>query len=297
MQRSIDAVALGGTLFVPAIHRHLEVIARGEKFPALRSAVFDTEDGIADDELEAGLEAIGRMLETIEDSRLIRFIRPRNQETLERLLSLPGIEKIDGFVLPKFGLDNARAYLEKLDEQMFMPSIEGDELFDVAKLIRLRDLLLPYKARIIAVRFGAEDMMRRLGLRRECGMMLYDMCAPSAVIANMLTTFKPFGFEISAPVYRCYRDTEGFEAEAKRDLAEGLMSKTIIHPDQIEPIERLYRVCEADFREAEALLQSDKAVFAQEGAMAEVATQRAWALKCYERGRVYGVVSGSDAES
>lgn len=286
--RKIDAVELGGTLFVPATHKHLESIASGGKFPRLRSAVFDTEDGIAEADLEAGIGAIAAMLEKTGGSGPLRFIRPRNPETLERLLALPHIDRIDGFVLPKFGLENAEAYLRLVGARVFMPSVEGTELFDVSQLTRLRDLLLPYKEQIVAVRFGAEDMMRQLGLRRDCKTMLYDMCAPSQVIANMLTTFKPYGFDVSAPVYRCYRDIEGFEAEVRRDLAEGLVSKTIIHPDQIGPIERLYRVGEAEYKAAKALLESDKAVFSVDGAMAEVTTQRRWARQIIQRANSYG---------
>jgi len=288
MKQPIDAVALGGTLFVPAVHRHLEAVAKGEKFPMLRSVVFDTEDGITEGELEAGVEAIAQMLETIGEAGPLRFIRPRDPETLERILALPGIEKIDGFVLPKFGLENAERYLGILDEQMFMPSVEGGELFDVAKLTRLRDILLPYRERIIVVRFGAEDMMRQLGLRRECGTMLYDMCAPAQVIANLLTTFKPCGFDISAPVYRCYNDAEGFEAEVRRDLAEGLIGKTIIHPNQIAPIERLYRVTELQLQDAKLLMRSHDAVYARNGTMAETKTQRGWAERIIRRAELYG---------
>ena len=286
--RKIDAVELGGTLFVPATHKHLQTIACGRKFPALRSAVFDTEDGIGDDELEAGVEAIASMLETIGSEGPFRFIRPRNPETLHRFLALPGIEKIDGFVLPKFGLENAETYLAIVGERQFMPSIEGEELFDIAKLIRLRDILLPYQEQIVAVRFGAEDMLRQLGLRRDCNTLLYDMCAPSQVIANMIMTFKPSGFDIAAPVYRCYADREGFEREVRRDLAEGLVSKTIIHPGQIESVERLYRVGREEFEAAEAILQSERAVFSREGEMAEVKTQVPWAQTVAQYVRLYG---------
>lgn len=288
--RTIDALQLGGTLFVPAVHKHLEAIAAGEKFPALRSVVFDTEDGIADDALEAALERIAVLLQQIGNTSLLRFIRPRNPATLERLLRLPGIEKIDGFVLPKFGLENADAYLRSVGSHLFMPSVEGAELFDVSKLQQLRDLLVPYRDQIILVRFGAEDMLRQLGLRRDCATLLYDMCAPSQVIANMITTFKPYGFEIAAPVYHCYSDREGFEREVRRDLAEGLISKTIIHPDQIEPLERLYKVDARVLEEAKALLQSDRAVFGQHGMMTERKTQRCWAEGIMKRNSLYGTV-------
>lgn len=289
MKRRIDAVELGGTLFVPATHKHLHAIACGEKLPALRAAVFDTEDGIREEELEAGIDRIAAMLPGLGDNGPFRFIRPRTPDVLARFVRLDGIEKVDGFVLPKFGLDNAGAYLDIIGEHLFMPAVEGEELFDVTKLRQLRDILLPFREQIIVMRFGAEDMLRQLGLRRDCSRMLYDMCAPSQVVANMLNTFKPHGFEVSASVFRCYDDHAGFEAEVKRDLAEGLVGKTIIHPNQIEPIERLYRVSERELKEAEMLLASDKAVFAQDGAMAECTTQRNWAEHIRGRAHCYGI--------
>ena len=105
----------------------------------------------------------------------------------------------------------------------------------------------------------------------------------------MLSVFKPHGFDISAPVYRCYKDKEGFESEVLRDLREGLLSKTIIHPDQIEPIERLYRVSAQEYESAKALITSNSAVFSSGGAMAERSTQRPWAETILERAEIYGV--------
>jgi citrate lyase beta subunit len=289
--QTIDAAALGGTLFVPATHKHLEAIAAGEKFPLLRSVVFDTEDGIRSDELDNALKRLQSMLQKPLPSGLLRFIRPRNPDTLQILLQMRCIEKIDGFVLPKFGLDNREAYLEAVVDTPFkiMPSIEGRELFDIAMLRELRDGLLPHRERIIAVRFGAEDMMRQLGLRRDCRRSLFDLCAPSQVIANLMNTFKPHGFSLTAPVFRCFKDTEDFEADVKRDLAEGLLGKTIIHPDQIEPIERFYRVTRRELEEARILMENEEAAFDLGGTMGETATQRPWAMQILRRAELYGI--------
>lgn len=284
-----DAAEMGGTLFVPATHKNVPSVATGQKYPNLRSVVFDTEDGITSDALDAAIEQLAQVLSTMPETKLKRFIRARDASTLSRICALPGIEKIDGFVLPKFGLDNADQYLEAIGTHYFMPSIEGIELFDAGKLAQLRDILLGFQQQIILIRFGAEDMQRQLGLRRSQGMSLYDMCAPSHVIASLLLTFKPYGFRISAPVYRFFKDSEGFEREVKRDLQEGLLSKTIIHPSQIDPIEKLYQVSSKEFAEAQELVNSKKAVFASSGCMAEPSTQRPWAHEILKRAALYGV--------
>ena len=298
--KKIDAVDLGATLFVPATHKHLQAIAHENKFPALRSAVFDTEDGINEEDLEAALSRMASLLPALKPDKLLRFIRPRNPETLQNLFAMNGIENIDGFVLPKFGLDNAQAYLTVIQnaslkiKHYMMPSIEGDELFDIAKLQQLRDSLLPYREQIITIRFGAEDMLRQLGLRRDCTLSLYDMTAPSQVIANLLMTFKPHGFNLSAPVYRCYKEHEIFEKEVKRDLQEGLLSKTIIHPDQIDAVNRLYRVSQDDFDAATAIMHSLEAVFSVDGTMGERTTQRPWALQILKRAEIFGMSQRSN---
>lgn len=288
--KMISAWELGGTLFVPAIHKHLPTIASSEKFPHLRSMVIDTEDGILESELESALERIDSLLALLKPEQLLRFIRPRNPETLKRLLALEHIHGIDGFVLPKFGLKNCEEYLHLLQNTTFafMPSIEGDELFDPDRLKTLRDRLIPYRARIPLIRFGAEDMLRQLGLRRDCTLSLFDMNTPSYVIGMLLATFKPHGFKISGGVYRCYKDHEGFKRDLLRDLREGLISKTIIHPDQIDLFEECYRVTRRELDEAKQLLSSRSAVFSLNDTMAEISTQLTWGESILKREELFG---------
>lgn len=290
MIKTIDPWELGGTLFVPATHNHLDAIAKGEKFPSLRSMVIDTEDGILESDLKRSLERIRVLVPTLTSKGPLRFIRPRDPDTLAALLRLEKIGVIDGFVLPKFGLDNREAYLQLLKNTPFhfMPSIEGNELFDVQQLAILRDTLLPYRLQIPLIRFGAEDMLRQLGLRRDCTLSLFDMSVPSYVIGMLLSTFKPYGFNISGGVYRCYKDHEGFRRDVLRDLREGLIGKTIIHPDQIDLIEECYRVEPEELDDARQLLSSHSAVFSLNGTMAEVSTQLKWGMSIFKREEIYG---------
>ena len=291
----IHALELGGTLFVPASHKSLAAILSGEKYPALRSVVIDFEDGLSSADRPEALAKLDEILAKLQETRLLRFIRPQNPQMLKALLAQRHIEKIDGFILSKFGLDNANDYLSiiqniefKINNFKVMPSIEGEELFDTQKLRQLRDILQPYQERIICIRFGAEDMLRQLGLRRTAT-SLYDMLAPSQVIANLISTFKPSGFDISAPVYPDFSSVEGFEREVQRELENGLISKTIIHPSQIEPMNELYKVSQRELEEAQAILTEEDGVLNLNGKMGEAKTQSISAYFVSLRNMIYGI--------
>ncbi len=291
MRRKIEPVALGGTLFVPANHKNLKEILKREKLTNLRSIVIDTEDGLHISMLEEALHQIKSVLQEYKVADLYVFIRPKSIEILEKILHVKGIEKIDGFVLAKFSLKTMDKYLEILKPFDFyiMPSIEDIELFDIDKLRLIRDTLEEYRDKVLLIRFGAEDMLRQLGLRRDRDISLYEMIAPSKAIANILHVFKISGYEISAPVYPFYSDNAGFIKEVKRDLIEGFISKTIIHPSQIEPLQEIYKVTKDEYNLAKKLLHVSDGVFSNDGAMAEVSTQSPWAKNILKRVHFYTV--------
>ena len=284
MTDPIHALELGGTLFVPASHKNLKAVLSGKKYPNLRSVVIDFEDGLAGADRQQALARLDTILENLQETKLLRFIRPQNPQMLQIFLVQNNIEKIDGFILPKFGLENASDYLAiiqnltlNIKHLKFMPSIEGRELFDIQKLQALREILLPHQDHIICIRFGAQDMLRQLGLRQEGS--LYDMLLPSQVIANLIATFKPVGFNISAPVYPHFSDREGFLKEARFELLNGLSSKTIIHPVQIELMNEIYQVSQQEVDDARAILEKTDGVINLNGKMGEVTTQREWAKR------------------
>jgi len=291
MKNIIDPLELGATLFVPALHKNLLHVVNGEKYKDLRSVVVDTEDAIAEDSLDLAIQAIKNMLHTFEKSSLLVFLRPRNTEVLKLFLSLENINKIDGFILPKFSLANADTYLKLLKDSLHvvMPSIEGKELFEQEKLIQLREKLLPFKEQIILIRFGLEDMLRQLKMKRKCTESIFDFSVTNAVLGNFIAVFKSAGFEISGGVYPCFKDEEGFIKDVQRDLKEGLVSKTIIHPSQIELINKVYKVEEKEFQEALEICNSSKAIFSQNSKMAETTTMTPYAQSLIKRAELYSL--------
>ena len=288
----INYIELGATLFIPAIHKNLKAVVCSDKYSGLKSVLIDTEDGIKSDSLEIALKAIEELLKIYEKKKLIVFIRPRNIEVLRRILKLENINKINGFILPKFSLENAEGYFDLLkdDDFLIMPSIEGKELFNKNSLYELRDILLKNRENIVLVRFGLEDMLRQLKMKRSCEDTPFDFSVTSYVLGSFIATFKSAGFAISGGVYPCFKDDNGFIKDVKRDLREGLFSKTIIHPRQIQLTNELYRVTKEELKEALEMFQSNEALFNQNDKMAEVTTMKPQAQEVILRSKIYGVV-------
>jgi len=290
--KKINYLELGGIFFVPATHKSLESIVGGEKYPELRSVLIDTEDGLKDESLIEGLKSIKKLLITYEKKELFVFVRPKNIGILKSLLTFKNIEKIDGFILPKFSLSNALTYFDILKPYNFslMPSIEGEELFNQEKLYRLKEIILTNKQNIVLVRFGLEDIFRQLSLKRGEGDTAFSFSATTAVLGNFIASFKSAGFAISGGVYPYFSNDEGFIQDVKCDLKEGLFSKTIIHPRQIKLINELYKVSQKELNEATKIIQSQEAAFNLNGKMAERITMTPYAKEILKRGEVYGVI-------
>lgn len=284
---------LGAPLYMPANRRDIIEIANGEKLPKLRSMIFCTEDALSAHDLETSIRHLGLSLQGLRPStHRFRFIRARNPEVLARLLDLPEIERIDGFVLPKFTIGNFQAYFDNLKGTSFriMPTLETREVFDPGAMLELRQALQhdEIKERILLLRIGGNDLMNLLGIRRPRHMTLYETPLGS-LISQLVTTFKPYGFSLSAPVFEYLDDPLTLQKEIRLDLAHGLTGKTTIHPDQVSAIEKNYAVEREDYEMALSL--SDRmapAVFRMHNAMCEVATHKQWSRGILERHGCYG---------
>jgi citrate lyase beta subunit len=285
--------ALGAPLYMPA-HRHdILDCANGEKYPLLRSMIFCTEDALSHTEVDSSLRHLGLCLQGFRAvPNRFRFIRVRNPEVLARLLDLPHIDKIDGFVLPKFDTSVLHAYFDQLQGTAFkiMPTLETKDVFDVGAMCELRQALLQHEAlqQILMLRIGGNDLMNILGLRRPRQLTLYDTPL-GHVISQLVTVFKPYNFALSAPVFEYLNDNDTLQKEIQRDLAYGLIGKTAIHPSQIADIEAAYAVELDDYEMAVKLVDnSSPAVFKMHHAMCEVATHRQWAVGMLNRQQYYG---------
>jgi citrate lyase beta subunit len=260
----------------------------------LRSMIFCTEDAVSRADVDSCVRHIGLCLQGFRDStQKFRFIRARNPEILARLLDLPDIEKVDGFVLPKFNEGVFDAYFDQLRGTSFkvMPTLETKEVFDVNAMSALRQGLLQddIAPRVLMLRIGGNDLMNLLGIRRPRSFTIYETPIGN-VISQLVTIFRPYGFSLSAPVFEYLNDPDTLQKEMKLDLAYGLIGKTAIHPAQVPTIEAAYAVDVEDYEMAISLNDQDSpAVFRMHNAMCEVATHQNWATNIINRQHCYGV--------
>ncbi|MBE0498160.1 MAG: HpcH/HpaI aldolase/citrate lyase family protein [Campylobacterales bacterium] len=292
MIRALSPIQLGGTLYIPATHKDLQAICSGQKYPQLRSCIIDTEDAIDEEEIDDAMENITQMLLCYKPGSLCVFLRPRNPEVLIELLKIENIDRIDGFSLPKFSTEVMHAYEKILRPYPFyvMPVLESRDLFSTAKLEAIRSFLLSSTLKTLCLRLGGEDMMQFLSLKRSCEESIYTLVAPAKIIAEVITLFKPFGFTITAPVFNCIGHTEAFAKAVGEDLRQGLIGKTIIHPEQIEPVNEAHRVTASEYAMALKMLDAKtKAITLQEGQMGEKFAHTAWARIILERYRYFGL--------
>lgn len=293
--REFDHIDLGATLYTPSINKNITSIAEGEKFPHIKSVVFCLEDAIKESDIQDAMTNIGTFLSAYKKADIKTFIRPRTIENLKELLSLKGIEKIDGFALAKFSTKNMTEYFELLNRSKqkyhIMPVIESHDIFDDDKLKLMRDFLLTQdKQHIVTLRIGGEDMFKALSIKRSCEDLIHDFHIASKIFGDLLAIFKPCGFNISAPVYNCLEHFEVFEKEVQRDIKEGFFGKTIIHPDQGCITNEYYKVTTEEEGEAKEILDSSKeAVFRFKDKMCEPEAHRVWAKTILKRAKIYGI--------
>lgn len=294
----IDPISLGATLYLPATRPDLEAVAFGGRHADLRSAIVCLEDSVRTDALPRALQNVSRLVANWPDEPVARphlFVRPRDPEMLAQLLLFPGMERIDGFVLPKTTADSLKHYVAALEGRRcpLMPTLETREIFDAGELLRLRTELLRIGDQVLALRIGGNDLLQTLRTRRSAVRTIYE--GPLAgVIANLVASFVPYGFSLCAPVFEHFGSTAVLREEVERDLEHGLLSKSAIHPLQIDPIQQAYAVQPGELEDANAILSdSSPAVFASGGAMAEPATHRVWADTIVRRSRFFGIVSGT----
>jgi len=281
---------LGATLYTPATLPKLSIHLNENKY---NSMVLCTEDSLHEHEVEFALNNIAEALLNIEESETLRFIRPRNIQVLRTLLTLPGIENIDGFVLPKVDLKNITQYAQILKNHPFfsiMPTLETEIVFNHSQLLCLRDELDKFPCTILCLRIGGNDLFHLLKIKRPRYLSIYDTPVRQA-IDNCITLFKPHNYQLSAPVYEYIGDGDlaALQKELETDVAYGFFAKTAIHPSQTDIIQTAFKVARADVETAKKILDpASKAVFKHYDQMCESATHSSWAQETLLRYEYYG---------
>jgi citrate lyase beta subunit len=288
-----EALALGASLYVPAIRPDLSEILQRTKFPDLKSVIVCLEDAIYERDIPKALNNLAGALDKSLPPGLLRFVRPRDGKLLRRVLRLQNIGTIDGFVLPKIDEHNIAYYAEtagRYPDLWLMPTLETDIAFAPARLATLCERLREADNPVLCVRTGGNDLLRLLGLHRPRKATLYETPLRS-VLERLITVFKPAGFEMAAPVFGHLDSPAVLAREVEIDVDYGFASKAALSPTQVPVIERAYQVDQRDYESARTLLDpTAPAVFKLHGQMLEVAVHRDWAKRIVARAELFGSI-------
>jgi citrate lyase beta subunit len=291
-----DVYRLGASMYVPSDSPNLQATFSGNKFPSVRSLIACTEDAVLPSRIDQALAGLSAALRLLPGRGVgpLRFVRCRNPHMLEQILALKGIGNIDGFVLPKADEHNLPVYESLLGAQDYyvMPTLETIGVFDAQWQADMCSYLRTSKLkdRVLALRIGGNDLLKHLGLRRLRGVTSYE--TPLGVlISQLVLTFRPHGFHLSAPVYDYFDDPATLYREVAQDVRMGLIGKTAIHPSQAAIIEQGLRVSREDMRAAQLILGSrgqEEAVFKHGGGMHETIVHQSWAQQTLDRASAGG---------
>jgi citrate lyase beta subunit len=221
------AIALGATLYSPAIRPNLgDDISRRAR-EGVTSMVACLEDAIADtDVVEAERNLVAELRRAAESGAALPllFVRVRNPEQISMIVTELGDDArvLAGFVLPKFTDDHGPEYLDavvaagdQLGRRLFaMPVIESREIMFVETrteaLHGARMVVDKYRDHVLAVRVGATDLSAAYGLRRSRDLTIYDVRMVADVIADIVNVFgrADTGYIVTGPVWEYFSRSE-----------------------------------------------------------------------------------------
>ena len=272
-------------MFVPGHQQRMIDKAYGLK---LDVAMFDLEDGVPPDEKDT---ARTMMAETLSrpSTELLRFVRihPAGTEAIEA--DLPAIIRpgLDGLTLTKVNCPEDVSQISAiLDEQEERAGLRQGSVRLLATIESARGLIQAAAIaaacpRLVGLMFGAEDFAMDLGLfnvrQGEAGDFLY---ARSALVVAAVSE----GLQAIDRVYTEIRNPVGLEQDTRlaRDL--GFTGKALIHPAQIEVVEKVFRPTDAEVEHARRVVDAFEAAEA-EGAGAVALDGQMVDLPVVERAR------------
>ena len=309
------AFELGGLLYMPAYQKNIVEKIKENKIPDLRSVAFCLEDSIQDASLYDAEKALHWILLELKQikgeggSLPHVFVRIRTPEHMTRILGeFRDVRNvIDGFVLPKFDLGNADRYVsvvEAMDDKKYvMPILESSMVADagyrIEKMQLLKQKLEKIKPYVLNVRVGGNDFCNLFGLRRKVDQDIYQIGMVRDVLVDILNVFGQ-EYVVSGPVWEYFgkdpdgKWAKGLKKECEKDILNGFVGKTAIHPSQLPIINEALKVSREDFEDAKQILgwNDEKAGCKKSiraNRMNEVKCHQKWAAKILILGQTYGV--------
>ena len=296
---------IGGLLYMPAFQKNIVKKIAENRLPHLNSVAFCLEDSISDDSLddaEKSLKIILNQLENIENLPLI-FVRIRSPRHLELFHDKIGSKSkiLTGYILPKFDMSNASAFLSLARQIMLpiMPILESERVSSIltrrTELFSLKQILDESEPLILNIRVGVNDFCNIYGLRRNINQTIYEFGIVRDILIDILNVFAK-DYVVAGSVWNFFGGNwaEGLKKELELDKANGFIGKTAIHPMQLPIIFDAMKVSRTDFDDANQILNwksnTHGVMKSSDGSrMNEVKCHLTWARRIKILSELYGI--------
>ena len=238
-------------------------------------------------------------------------MRVRNARQIRRLNAAFGesARLVTGFILPKFSLENADAYIQEIikvneasSEPVYtMPIFESPSIIDLRYryeiLYTLKEKLDQIEDRVLNIRVGGNDLCHAFGFRRHDDESIHQIRPVANIFSDIITVYG-MDYVVSGPVWE-YFNSHNWEKGMYHEIADdklcGFVGKTVIYPSQIAIVNEAYKVSEKDYQDAAAILNWDKsshslvAGSASRERMNEYKTPSHWALRTLLMAEHFGI--------
>ena len=320
----LSQYAIGANLYVPATQQNLYEKLVQNRFYDIGALTLCMEDAIEENQVPCAednvLSLLNALLPYINANPTnhipLLFIRVRNIgqfKCFSEKLGKDALSVLSGFSFPKFNSVNGEEFLSVLRELSIrsgeilyaMPIIEDkkvmykEQRFD--ELLRIRQILSPYEDLILNLRVGGTDFSSIFGLRRNVYTTIYDIKPVVDCLADIINCFsrEECHYVLSGPVWEYFSwdmnsiEMVNLKKELLLDVQNGFQGKTVIHPSQIEVVNKTYIVPFEDYHDACSILNSQGGAFAtyNGNGMNETNPHRKWAEKILARAEIFGVAN------
>lgn len=262
-------------LYVPG-HREKMVVKALERGPD--AVIFDLEDGVPFSEKNSARDLLRSHLSKIRgasSSILIRVNRVDSGMVQEDLTIIS--DAVMGIVQPKPSTPQDILALSKLvGERESSLGFKKGSLNILPLIETARGVLNAYQIasaspRVSALFFGSEDFTLDMAVKRTAGGEETRVAKSLVAIAATAA-----GVQAVDTVYPFIEDVDGLVREASAAKEMGFWGKQLVHPRQIDPVNKVFTPSEEEVREAkryvdayEEALKQGLAVIALDGKMVE----------------------------
>lgn len=218
--------------------------------------IYDLEDAVPEANKQIARETVNKTIEKAVDKvNVVRVNALDTRHFLEDLNELSGIN-LAGIMLPKTnGRDDiliADFLLGKLEEKQGLEnsSLSIIPIIETAKGLEHVGEIAAASERVHCLSFGAEDYMLDLNLEPDgCNQEL------NYARSKMIVASKAAGIEAPIDsVYTDFQDEQGLERVTRQGKQSGFQGKLLIHPKQINVVNRIFSPTKEQIDEAKQIV-------------------------------------------